>query len=148
MRKKPGYNLIRTGTEKTKNEIVYNNIQDYMQKTHYPLHEQAEVFKNYSLYKTEEDKRDAKQTKILKFSTLAVVAGVIGKFIFNIPYLEWLIFTVTTGLLGITGACLCKENPYDNCNIKPDLWRKISEIEQAARKVKVRRRKKRLKYAI
>lgn len=127
-------NMISTGKEKTQEEIVWNNLLDYMNEKNLNPEDQKTYLKNTILYLQYENKKSKLVNMIIGTPTLVSLLGATGAYFAGNNHLATPLF-VATGALALVGAGvkLMKTNPYqraltavEDINDKENVYRKVA----------------------
>jgi hypothetical protein len=127
-------NMVSTGKEKTQEEIVWNNLLDYMDKKNLSAEQQRTYLKNTILYLQYNQKKNKLVNMIIGTPTLLTLLGATGAYFAGNNHLAAPLF-VAAGALTIVGSGikLMKNNPYERAltsvndiNTKENVYRKVA----------------------
>lgn len=126
-------NIVATGKEKTHEEIVWNNLLDYMDTKNLDSKTKISYLKNSILYLKYEEKKRTIVNKIFGVPAIVTLIGSVGAYSSDNKHLA-LTLALATGALAMigTGVRLMRTNPYarvvSNCS-------EVNKQEQVLRKV-------------
>ena len=128
--------MVVTGNEKSQEEIVWNNLLDYMKGKQLDTEAQKTYMKNTILYLQYEKKKNKLLTLIAGTPTLLGLLGTTGAYFAGNHTLATSL-AVTTGVIALIGAGikLVTDNPYNKQIVefsdvkqREDVYRKVAPI--------------------
>jgi len=126
-------NMVSTGREKSKEEIVWNNLLDYMKKKHLDEGSQKLYLKNTILYLNYEKKRNTIVNAVTGTPAVLALMGSTGAYCTgNNSLATSLVATAAALALAGTGVKLLKLNPYEKAIVT---YSDVNKTEKIYRKV-------------
>jgi len=129
-----------SGKEKSKDEVVFNNLISYMDEKSIPKDEQCDIVKKYSLKKLATKRNIIKNLTLAGLGSVLMLAGYVGKVIFNLPFFLTNVAVMSGAIITIVNFCLERKNPYDNCHIRPDVNNQIRSFENTVNSRKFKKK--------
>lgn len=126
-------NMVSTGREKSKEEIVWNNLLDYMKKKQLDEGSQKLYLKNTILYLKYEEKKNTIVNAVTGTPAVLALMGSTGAYYTgNNSLATSLVVTAAALALAGTGVKLLKLNPYEKAIVT---YSDVNKTEKIYRKV-------------